>query len=541
MAKVKTIFTYLIFIACVFAQILPLVRSGLSYPYGIGFWGPNGHDAVWHLSLINHITTPTNIPMPIYAGQKLTNYHPFYDILIHYLNILTHLPTSILYFQVFPVISTILFLYLSYRLGGTYLLLLNTFANSLGWIVTLIKSGSFAGETVFWSMQSPSNQINPPYILSIIFLLQLLLILKTKYKTGVLTIQNSLTIFLILVLLPVTKVYGAIIGFSLYSVFTIYHLYIHKKFSNLWLLIFSIITSYYLFSVYNQNASSLLVFQPFWFIDSMFTSPDRLFFPIFSRLLFGPHRLIFELFGIGVFIIGNFGFRLLGFFQKKIYSDFYYLSIIFSIFIATLLPILFIQKGTNWNTIQFVYYALILSNILFAQILPQLSKLVVIFIFSTYFLTYIATSPNYLGKIPPAALPYSELNALQFLKQQPPGAVLTYPYDPHLRSQFTSTPLPLYAYETSSYVSAYSTHSTFLEDEMNLQNSGYDVNLRRQASLAFFKQENIYQDRGFLVNNDISYIYLAGLQLAKTSLNTQDLYIVPLYNQDNVVIYKVLK
>jgi hypothetical protein len=147
--------------------------------------------------------------------------------------------------------------------------------------------------------------------------------------------------------------------------------------------------------------------------------------------------------------------------------------------------------------------------------------------------------PNYLGKIPPAALFTDELKALDFLSQQPPGTVLTVPYDRYLRSSFTSTPIPLYAYETTAYVSAYSKHPTFLEDEMNLNNSGYQYDSRRQSSIAFFQQKNIFQDRGFLVNNQIDYIYITGLQREIFPLSISDLFLDKIFDNNYSLIYKV--
>ena len=83
-----------------------------------------------------------------------------------------------------------------------------------------------------------------------------------------------------------------------------------------------------------------------------------------------------------------------------------------------------------------------------------------------------------------ANLSTPELEALSFLSTQPPGVVLTYPYDKYENLNLLK-PHPLYAYETTSYVSAYSKQITYLEDEMNLANSGFDWQSRRQNSLDF--------------------------------------------------------
>ena len=44
----------------IISQSLTTIRSGLLYSYGMGFWGSNGHDGVWHLSLINSLARNIN-------------------------------------------------------------------------------------------------------------------------------------------------------------------------------------------------------------------------------------------------------------------------------------------------------------------------------------------------------------------------------------------------------------------------------------------------------------------------------------------------
>jgi hypothetical protein len=143
-----------------------------------------------------------------------------------------------------------------------------------------------------------------------------------------------------------------------------------------------------------------------------------------------------------------------------------------------------------------------------------------------------------MGNISPTAISKAEIEALNFLKSKPPGIVLTHPYDAYLKKTL-STPIPIYAYETTSYVAAYSKRNTFLEDEMNLENSGYDWRLRRQDSENFFSQNNIHADRGFLVNNQIDYIYLPKVFLAQKSSLSPDLSIKNIFENSEIIIYKV--
>lgn len=534
--KQKIIFI-IIFIFCFFIQIIPVVRSGLKYNYGVGFWGPNGHDGIWHLSLINHIQNPLKIDMPIFAGETLKNYHPFFDILIAFLSKITFINSSVWLFQIFPIISSLLFLFFSFKLGeklthkfsgGLFLMILNTLNNSFGWIITFIRSGSFNGESLFWAMQSPSNQLNPPYMLSILLLLILIYLLNSQKP-------KRIIIFLILIFLPIIKVYSAVPAFIIFA------FYVLKNKSYRLTFLFSLFFALLLFFQYNSSSTSLIKFQPFWFINSMIESSDRLYLPKFANIRYtleasnqiGPRLIAYYLIFSFIFLVGNFAWRLVAvkeFFQNK--------SLLISIFLCSLIPFLFIQKGTNWNTIQFLYYSLFLANIPLAMFLAKHSKLSLLIIIFNLF-PLIGSLPNYLGKNPPTAISTTELEALNFLKQQNPGTVLTYPYDAYLKKTINSTPLPIYAYETSSYVSAYSHQKTFLEDEMNLENSGYDWKKRRQDSLDFFAQKNQFSDRGILVNNQIDYLYLPKISLANNPEFAPEMYLEKIYDNPEIVIFKV--
>ncbi|MFA5024886.1 MAG: hypothetical protein WC503_00055 [Candidatus Shapirobacteria bacterium] len=536
-SKNQKIIFIIVFIFCLFIQVIPVIRSGLKYDFGIGFWGPNGHDGIWHLSLINHINNPLKIDMPVFSGETLKNYHPLFDILISFLSKITFIDSSIWLFQIFPLISASFFLIFSFLLGhkitktfsgGLILMFLNTLSNSFGWIVGLFRTGNFGGESLFWAMQSPSNQLNPPYMLSILLILILIYMLKTSHP-------SKIIIFLILSLLPIIKVYSAV------PAFIIFFFYVLKNKTFIRTFILSVFFALLLFFQYNSSSTSLIKFQPFWFVNSMMESSDRLFLPKIANIRYtleasgkiGPRLIAYYLITFAIFIVGNFALRLLSvkeFFQHK--------TIFLSIFVCTLIPTLFIQKGTSWNTIQFLYYALFLANIPLSIYLTKHKKIAILIIVLSL-APLISSLPNYLGKIPPAAISIDEVSALNFLKNQAPGTVLTHPYDAYLRKNYQVSPLPIYAYETSSYVAAYGHQLTFLEDEMNLENSGFDWIPRRLASEAFFAQKNQFIDRGFLVNNQIDYIYLPKIYFSKNPQFSPEMYLEPIFENPEIVIFKV--
>ena len=76
-----------------------MVKSGLIYDFGMGFWGPNGHDGVWHIALAESFANGT-WGMPVFAGDKLMNYHVGFDLILAWLHKLTFIRIHNLYFQI---------------------------------------------------------------------------------------------------------------------------------------------------------------------------------------------------------------------------------------------------------------------------------------------------------------------------------------------------------------------------------------------------------------------------------------------------------
>jgi hypothetical protein len=541
-----------------FLLSITMFRSGLLYNFGLGFWGPNGHDGIWHLALINQLIQNVPPQNPIFSGTILSNYHWGYDFLVSIFSKITFISPSILYFQILPLLFAIILGFLSFKFAylvtknyktSFFFVLLNYFASSFGWIVTLIKSDQIGGESLFWSMQSASTLLNPPFTLSLIILLSgLLLWIKHKNTNS---IFYAFITGLVFSSLCSVKVYaGALIGISL-ALFWLIKLISTKKFSkfNFWICVFTGITSIvilYLLGVFNN--SSLLEFKPLWFVHSMIESPDKFYWPKLASFRYNQTNIfisiLVELSLICIFLIGNLGLRIFGFGhfiyslikQKK--SD---INLIFLIILtfSFLIPLLFVQKGTAWNTIQFFYYFLFFINFYLASFLSSLwtkNKAITFLILFFACFGSIATLKDYFGNPPPSSLPKNEINALTFLKSQSDGYVLTYPYNKYLKNNII-TPIPLYAYETTAYVSAFSRKQVFLEDEMNLDITGFNWQTRRQLVDKFFTSTDKYFARGVLVDNNIKYIYLLDTQ--NISLSSHDLEIDEIYHHDGVRIYQV--
>lgn len=530
---------------------LPQIRNGLNYQYGQGFWGPSGHDMIWHIALSHQAQNPLKIQHPTFSGSLLQNYHPFYNLLVNLTSKITNISIQTLSFQILPILFSLLLAALSFKIGfklfgytgGLLHLFFNSFSSSFGWLVSLIRNQDLYGESIFWSMQSASTLSNPPYTLSLIFImLGLLILLKNKLKT-----IDYIFLFIISLVLPVTKAYATFVWFPLFYLILILNKSTLKKY-----IFFAItaISSYILFSYYNSGSTSLFEFNPFWFIHSLIDSPDRLFLPQLSAYRFNlstildPRYLAIEIFTLIIFIIGNFSWRVFGFIKPQKQYQKIYFSILPVIIFLFLIPLFFTQKGNTWNSIQFLYYSLFLTNILLtAFFISHLNKKIVkIFLAITILTSIIAnigTYQTYLGNPAPTAIFPKEIEALNFLSQQPKGVVLTYPFNPYFKNSFSQTPLPLYTYETTAYVSAYTGFPVLLADQMNLQISGYNYQPRLDQINKFFKQDSEFENRGLLVNNQIDYVYLVDKQIDSTQLDLTKMSLQKIFDNSYVNIYQV--
>ena len=554
---------------------LAMIKSGLIYDFGMGFWGPNGHDGIWHIALINQLAK-FSLANPVFAGGKLTNYHFGFDLLAALASRLTGLNPVKLYFQILPPSMAVLIGLLVYRFvrewtgskkSAWWATFFVYFAGSWGWLVSLIKTGRLGGESMFWANQAVSTLINPPYALSlIILLLGLIKFLDYFEKPDKSNLIICLLLFGILVQI---KVYAGIIVLSslfCLAVFTsiLPSIEVNTQKREIWrLFILTLVVSLVIFIPFNLKSPSLLVFSPLWFPRSMLAYADR--FGLFklenARIAYLNSGkwlkwILTEGLAVTIFILGNLGTRVIGFFyggwwwrMKRKVSEME-VFLFSALIVSLIIPLLFIQKGNPWNTIQFFYYfqfllaifaGVVVSNLLGMK--PKQSRLH-IYIYVTVGLlvgltlpTTIATLKNdYLPSRPPARVSIEELEALSFLRHRPEGVVLTFPYDPLWKTKF-SEPKPLYAYETSAYVSALSGKQTFLEDEMNLEISGYSWQPRKEEETKFFSTSDSTWAKDFLRGSRIKYIYLVKGQ--KMGLDLGDIDAEKILENGEVTIFEV--
>ena len=541
---------------------ITMVKSGWQYAFGLGFWGPNGHDGIWHLAIADSLARGS-LGMPIFAGEQLKNYHIGFDLLLAAIHKATFIPVSLLYFQILPPILAFFIGWLTYKfvnewtnskVAAWWSTFLVYFGGSWGPIVSLVRYDTVGNESMFWAQQAVSTLINPPFALSLVVLLCSVCLLKWYVKKP--TLGNLLIVTLLFGLLTQVKVYAGVL--SLVALFTAGALQLikEKKTDIVKLFFSSFVLSLILFVPLNQGSTSLIVFQPFWFLETIMAVSDRVNWPRFFEAVMnyktgGVWWKLIPAYTVAflIFWFGNLGIRAIGHFQtwkilKKQEPMGLFLWVI--AIIGTILPMLFLQKGTPWNTIQFFYYSIFIMSIFAGGPLAKWTSAknnrvrvsVLLIVLLLTFPTVYATLRNYLPSRPPAKLSNEEVEALSYLAKEPQGVVLTYPFDQYAANQAVrNPPRPLYLYESTAYVSAYAGKPVFLEDEVNLNITDYNWKARRKAVEEWLNTSDQKQAYKFLRDNNIKYIYWVKGQRAV--LGEAQLGISRLFENKAIDVYKV--
>jgi hypothetical protein len=149
-----------------------------------------------------------------------------------------------------------------------------------------------------------------------------------------------------------------------------------------------------------------------------------------------------------------------------------------------------------------------------------------------------ATLKHYLPARPPAKISHEELEALSFLSEQPDGIVLTYPFDRVAAEAARSKPpRPLYLYESTAYVSAFGNKPVYLEDEINLDITGYQWRNRREEVENFLESYDNIETWSFLREKNIIYVYWIKGQRAKPGEGQLEM--TRIFENSEVDIYRV--
>lgn len=403
-------------------------------------------DDLWHLALINELKTNFPPDNPGFAGVALRGYHFFYNFLLAKISNIFFISPLSLYFHFFPLFIAILWglgVYaLMYKWSGKisiglWAVFLTMFGGSFAFILKLQGHKGLSLDSAFGIQQAASSLINPPFSISIVIVIAVLLVfyqyLKRKEKGWLIPIA------LCIGLVSMFKVYAGMIllGALIFLTF----LEACKK--NFTLVKACFFTGILFLGTYWVLAdhSARLFYYPLWaphkvLIDNMpwYGYEEKQY--TYSRLSVIRGIVEIELYSLRVFLLGNLGTRLIGLlflplllFKKHKPPSLFAFTIFVMALISILVPLFFIQSGKAFEIIQMAWYFLFFTSLSAAFGLHALfsfanKKVIKIILFAIIaILTLPSAYENYKGYF---AFFYSQgtslsspyFKAMQFLKAE---------------------------------------------------------------------------------------------------------------------------
>ena len=508
--------------------------SGSRYCFGsqcgVFFWGSNEHDAVWHLALENTAFTTTPAQMPNFSGASLTGYNALMDQVIYGLNLVTKIPATIWYFKIIPLlwfgILTFLVIKLARKINDSdwyppALLIFTYLGNSFSYFLTLIQHGSLSGASGLLSMQAPQTLTNIQFGLSLPILVGILILVKEKSRK----LNHGLVLGFLVAIMWGLKFYGGAIASVIVAVY-----YLINFQRNGWKITIAGLASLVLFSLgslelfYGLNSvragGATFTWSPLTTVHPIIEESDLVYLPKLANARYslishgiGLKLVYIEMITIGIFILMNFGARIIGIWQvgelvaKKKVSPFDTI-LMAGMFVGLFAATMFVQKGVWWNTVQFLYYSLFLANIYAAQVLSRLFAAKSLWGTVGAGIILILMLPNAIDtwrtftSFPPRSyISDQEMELLNTLKQQPGGVVLALPINA-IEVDKNAPLAPLYERYDTSYVAAYSAHPTYLNDQIQLELTGVGYKERKQA----------IERSDCQVLDQVKYVYIGGDQ-----------------------------
>jgi hypothetical protein len=551
--NLQTFLVLVVFIVGIAAQLAVITPSGIYQNGDLVFWSAHGHDGTWHIALMEEIKKGHPFQNPIFAGEKLTNYHFFSDILPAMVSKYTGISNENLYFRIFPLIYSIFLgastFYLTKKLtknfsASIWATIFTYFAGSFGYLIG-------KGESVFWATQIQSSSGNPPQIISnFLFLASIYYVLTyLDQTTKKLKVKYFLISFILLGTISAFKIYAGVILLGTLSIIGTWNLVFKKDFRLFLLSLVSGIMALALYLPNSSNNSSFLIYEPWWYIRTMIVEPSRLNlldWELRRQTYIYEHnwKRVIWLEGMGflIFFFGNLGIRFLGLWEFVKTKAIFKVSIILSI----ALPLIFLQKGVASNTSQFLQYFILLFGILAgigtAKLLGKIKKpiyyiLCTIFLFSLMIPTQIKLLREFYSRPAFAKINSYELQALKFINKNTDtnAVILTPPYNQYLdQKQITPN---IWDWFDTSYVAAFSSRRTYFDDYEQVDIMGYDFKERLATKKIIFGNEDQNKIKEAILLTNAHLIYFP--KDIKPKVELDKIGLSKIYENSSVEIWKI--
>ncbi len=393
-----------IILPLIFSILGVFILASFSFPQGFDntnrliIYNANNHDSLWHIALQESIKKSIPPVNPVYSPNIIKGYHYLTDIFLSWISVITNITSINIYLKWSPIIlamlwtsSTLLLFFkiskdkvLSYLAAAMVL-----FASNFVYLTHFFYPGVSGNQSIFWLDQSVLYLVNQQLVLSLIILNTIFILMLESIK------RYWILIGILLGSLAGIKIYGLVVTLPIFGLIGIWYVIKEKDYSFIKSTVIGVILSSILVFIQGNNLGFPFVFLPGWFIQTMFEAPDKLNYSVWEihRQLFTQTQNWIRLSlhwisGFLILLVGNYGLKVLGLvflifaLKRKLLKDkIFYISVI-SIVISILLPMIFIQKGVIWNSIQFMYFAslpmVILILILGREILSR-KYLIIIF------------------------------------------------------------------------------------------------------------------------------------------------------------------
>lgn len=553
----------------IWAQVSAIVTSGLRNAAGVTFHTLNGVDGVLHLAFADFMKGSFPPVQPGAIGLTITNYHYWSDLLFSEVSLLTTIPTSQLYFQLYPVliavVLTVATILLVDVLGGNkvaqwWALFMHFFAGNAFWLLSLIVNQKFG-----WNMPAIDHGVlqflnMPQAFARLIFIVGFIYWWKWMQKPS----WSKASIWAVLFAsLFGFKVYWGIFAVVIVSIWLawkslgyLWNVFKNKDFSVTTDLkqllmgygLFGVLASLIFFPV-NKGAGTLF-WAPFAWPKLIMGQTNLEINEWWLRLQVyeaaGNTKALIVWYGIAVtlFVIGVFGTRLLGIIppiawlrskqHRALVSFMWPVAIV-----LTFIGMNVLQSSGGSNVFNFFILSLWIAGTFVAFNMAWLQQNAPRWLYlSTAVLVLILSVPRPLQDLAIFArtfyhtrqdafrLSNSELEALTFLKNKPDGIVQSHPKHKH---DFYETP----------YIALMTEKQSYLGGQGILLSHNQPVQEREEVVQTIFNSTNSAKVRAALDESGISYLYMrSDLYPDRLKIGTQSGFFTEIYNQGSIKIYQ---
>lgn len=363
----------------------------------IGQW--HLHDALWHISLAETAFRAFPFLHPEFAGALLTGYNYLLDLVVFALT-KAGLSPFFIFFQLLPITIALLYIYLIIRYILTFkltsahaaaLAFFLYFGSSLSYLATIYTSHSFyyssmRGFPVVTSIQPGMIFLNLQFALSLCTILFAIILLKRSPS-----IPRALLLGVLVFVTTGLKFYGGAMLLG-YLVLLLVFRAIQKRQLQAPLIPllttlagFVLALAMFYFSGSSGNLGGTFAYVPFAITHLMIEDPLLFFnhsltlarYYLSASPSLSPRLVAIEGYSIFLFLLLNFGTRLFALpwafvavLHKRLSQD--QIALIVMVILATLMPVLFVQAGGWYNTMQFLYYGVFFASFLAAPALASL-------------------------------------------------------------------------------------------------------------------------------------------------------------------------